>query len=186
MTIPEERRRGSLEGLRQYLADWLLTTVERRPRLQKHLLELTSKLADNLADGGQARRAAHLQSANEGLKARLPREASRAINLNEAPGVIDQQHIADMMRWWMKHDPLGASRSVVEAVGLGGAYRLSEGERQRLARAFLAMLNVDPPKQPYFESGPAPPAAGQNLNGFTAAPGFAGAVGSVPPPGTIP
>ena len=43
----------------------------------------------------------------------------------------------------MKHDPLDASRRIVDAVGLGGAYHLPESERLKLARAVLAMLDID-------------------------------------------
>jgi hypothetical protein len=143
MTMPEGSRRGAINGFRQYLADNLLTVFERMPRLRKHPLELTYKLADKLADNGQERRSAHLRTANQGLKTHLSREASAAISLDHAPSSADQQEIAELIRWWMRHDPLGASRGVVEAVGLGGSFRLPEGDRQKLADAFLAMLGVD-------------------------------------------
>ena len=73
----------------------------------------------------------------------LARKASTDISLKDAPGPADVQQIGEMIRWWMKHDPLDASRRIVDAVGLGGAYHLPEGERLRLARAFLAMLDID-------------------------------------------
>jgi hypothetical protein len=73
----------------------------------------------------------------------LARKASTEISLKDAPGPADVQQIGEMIRWWMKHDPLDASRRIVDAVGLGGAYHLPESERLRLARAFLAMLDVD-------------------------------------------
>jgi hypothetical protein len=176
MTTPEEPRRSPTDSLRQYLADLLLAAVERRPRLRKHLLELTCKVADKLVDDGQARRAAHLRTTSGGLKAHLPRDATCSISLKDAPGTADQQLIGDLIRWWMKHDPLGASRGIVEAVGLGGAYRLSESDRLRLARAFLAMLDVDPSRQSYFEPGQAPPGAGQDHNGFAVLPPAAAAL----------
>jgi hypothetical protein len=181
MTTPEEPRRSAIDSLRQYLADLLLAAVERRPRLRKHLLELTCKVADKLVDDGQARRAAHLRTASDGLKTELPREASPSISLKDAPGPADQQLIGDLIRWWMKHDPLGASRGVVEAVGLGGAYRLSESDRLTLARAFLAMLDVDPSRQSHFEPDQAPPRTGQDRNGF-APPGSPAQWASAPPP----
>jgi hypothetical protein len=130
MTMPEGRQRSAINGLRQYLADNLLMVFERMPRLRKHLLELTDTLADKLAEDGQERRAAHLRTANQGLKTHLSREAIAAISLDHAPGSADQQQIAELIRWWMRHDPLGASRGVVQAVGLGGAFRLPEGDRQ--------------------------------------------------------
>jgi hypothetical protein len=150
--------------------------------LRKHLLELTCKVADKLVDDGQARRAAHLRTASEGLKAQLPREASRSISLTDAPGPADQQLIGDLIRWWMKHDPLDASRGVVEAVGLGGAYRLSESDKLRLARTFLAMLDVDPSRPSCFEPDQATPGAGQDHNGIAAAPGSPARWASAPPP----
>ena len=72
----------------------------------------------------------------------LGRKASSAISQNDAPALADRQLIGEMVSWWMKHDPLDASRRMVDAVGLGGAYHLPESERLRLARAFLAMLDV--------------------------------------------
>ena len=182
MTTPEEPRRSAMDNLRQYLADLLLAAVERRPRLRKHLLELTCKVADKLVDDSQTRRAAHLRTATEGLKAQLPREASRSISLEDAPGTEDRQLIGDLIRWWMKHDQLGASRGVVEAVGLGGAYRLSESDRSELARAFLAMLDVDPSRQSYFKPDGTTPGAGQDHNGFAAPPGSPAQWASAPPP----
>jgi len=65
------------------------------------------------------------------------------MSLKDAPGPADQQLIGEMIRWWMNHDPLDASRRIVDTVGLGGAYHLPESERIRLARAFLAMLDID-------------------------------------------
>jgi hypothetical protein len=104
-----------------------------------------------MADDGDADREGLLRSANEGLKAYLPTEAPPTANAvvgpksrQQAPSATDEQLIGDLIRWWMEHDPLSASRSVVDAVGLGGAHRLSEGERLGLARAFLAMLEIDP------------------------------------------
>jgi hypothetical protein len=75
------------------------------------------------------------------LADKLARKKSTA--LQDAPGPADKQQIGKLIRWWMKHDPLDASRRIVDAVGLGGAYHLPESERQKLARAFLAMLDID-------------------------------------------
>jgi hypothetical protein len=104
-----------------------------------------------MADDGNADREGLLRSANEGLKAYLPTEAPPTMNAiagpksrQQAPSAADEQLIGDLIRWWMEHDPLSASRSVVDAVGLGGAHRLPEGDRLGLARAFLAMLEIDP------------------------------------------
>ena len=88
------------------------------------------------------------QGAKRGLRQyladKLPaRKKSAAISLKDAPDPADQQQIGKLIRWWMKHDPLDASRRIVDAVGLGGAYHLPEGERRKLARAFLAMLDID-------------------------------------------
>ena len=77
------------------------------------------------------------------LADKLARKKSTAISLEAAPGPADKQQIGKLIRWWMKHDPLDASRRIVDAVGLGGAYHLPEGERRKLARAFLAMLDID-------------------------------------------
>jgi len=92
--------------------------------------------------------AASLRSAKGGLRQYLAnkllaRQASTAISFKDAPGPADRQQIGEMIKWWMKHDPLDASRTIVDAVGLGGAYHLPEVERLRLARAFLAMLDID-------------------------------------------
>jgi hypothetical protein len=70
------------------------------------------------------------------------RRGSTAISLENVPGPADKQQIGKLIRWWMKHDPVDASRRMVDAVGLGGAYRLPESERLKLARAFLAMLDI--------------------------------------------
>jgi hypothetical protein len=43
-----------------------------------------------------------------------------------APSPADKQQIGKLIRWWMKHDPLDASRRIVDAVGLGGAYHLPD------------------------------------------------------------
>ena len=85
------------------------------------------------AKGGLRRYLAH----------KLLGEKRSAMSLKDAPGPADQQLIGEMIRWWMNHDPLDASRRIVDAVGLGGAYHLPEGERRKLARAFLAMLDID-------------------------------------------
>ena len=73
----------------------------------------------------------------------LGKKAILAISHKDAPAAVDRQLIGEMVSWWMKHDPLDASRRMVDAVGLGGAYHLPESERLRLARAFLAMLDID-------------------------------------------
>ena len=165
MATPEESRRSALDGLRQYrlvLANKLPVLRERllalansltgkRPAFREHLLELARKVTDKMADDGNADRVGLLRSANEGLKAYLPTEAPSTMNAiagpksrQQAPSAADEQLIGDLIRWWMEHDPLSASRSVVDAVGLGGAHRLPESERLGLARAFLAMLEIDP------------------------------------------
>jgi hypothetical protein len=92
--------------------------------------------------------AASLRSAHSGLRQYLgnkllAKKANTAISFKDAPGAAERQQIGEMIKWWMKHDPLDASRTIVDAVGLGGAYCLPEGERLRLARAFLAMLDID-------------------------------------------
>lgn len=166
MTMPEGSRRSAVDGLRQYLADNLVSVVGRMPRLREYLLALTRKLTDSPVDNGQAKRAAHLQTTTDGLQAQLSREAHPVISLRDAPDLADQQHIGDLIRWWMSHDPRGASQCMVEAVGLGGAYRLSEADRLKLARAFVAMLGVD-----LFELDQAPLGAGQAHNGVAASAG---------------
>lgn len=87
--------------------------------------------------------AASLRSAKGGLRQYLANKLLARKASTAAPGAADRQEIGAMIKWWMKHDPLDASRRIVDAVGLGGAYHLPEGERLRLARAFLAMLDID-------------------------------------------
>ena len=87
--------------------------------------------------------AASLRSAKGGLRQYLANKLLARKASTAAPGPPDRQQIGEMIKWWMKHDPLDASRRIVDAVGLGGAYHLPEGERLRLARAFLAMLDID-------------------------------------------
>jgi len=115
------------------------------------LRELANQAVDKLADDRQAKRDAQLRGSHERLKAYLATEAASprgtvvsAGPRHDAPGVPDERLIGELIRGWMEHDALGASRGVVEAVGLQGAHRLSEDERRRLARAFLAMLDIDP------------------------------------------
>jgi hypothetical protein len=165
MTTPEESRRSALDGLRRHLLvlanklpvlrERLLelanSLTDKLPAFREHLLGLARRVSDKMADDGNADREGLLRSANEGLKAYLPTEAPPALNAitgpksrQQAPSAADEQLIGDLIRWWMEHDPLSASRSVVDAVGLGGAHRLPEGDRQGLARAFLAMLEIDP------------------------------------------
>jgi hypothetical protein len=163
MPKPEGRRRRPWGGLRQYLGDKVLAFIERMPRLRSQLQELTYKLAVKLADDGQARREAHLGTVDRQLKAFLPGEAGTAIGLTETP---DAMLMGDLIRRWMKHDPFGASRGIVDAVGLGGAHRLPEAERLRLAHAFLAMLDLDAPikgDQPAVQR-PKPPRSGRSRN----------------------
>jgi len=126
------QRASAIDGLRLYLADKLLSLVER------------GELAKRLSDAGPSAQEAHLRTANEGLKSHLSSKAVTAISIEDAPGPADQQLIGEMIRSWMKHDPLSASRRIVDAIGLGGAYRLPEGERREIARAFLAMLDIAP------------------------------------------
>jgi hypothetical protein len=145
IATPAQGPRNFMNELRQYLGDKLLARVERRLGLRKHLEKLAYKLADTLADAGQAEREAHLQTADESLKSYLSRNASTPVSPTDAPGPADQKLIGELIQWWMKHAPFEASRRIVDAVGLGGAYRLPEGERLRLARAFLAMLDIDSP-----------------------------------------
>jgi hypothetical protein len=146
MTTPDERRHSPLDGLRQCLLD----LAQKLAAFWEDLLERVDKITDKLADSAQAKRKAHLRGANAGLKAYLPTEAAPAtsgvVSLEphqDAPTAAEEQLISHLIRWWMKHDPLGATRNVVDAVGLGGAYRLPEGDRLRLAHAFLAMLDID-------------------------------------------
>jgi len=166
IATPAQSARNLINELRQYLVDKLLPRVERRLGLRKHLETLAYKVADTLADAGQAEREAHLQTADESLKSYLSRNASTPISPTDAPGPEDQKLIGELIQWWMKHAPAEASRRIVDAVGLGGAYRLPEGERLRLARAFLAMLDIDLP----FEGdqtavrGLVPPRRGQSAN----------------------
>lgn len=87
--------------------------------------------------------AASLRSAKGGLRQYLVNKLLARKASTAAPGPPDRQQIGEMIKRWMKHDPLDASRRIVDAVGLGGAYHLPEGERLRLARAFLAMLDID-------------------------------------------
>jgi hypothetical protein len=141
----EGSRRGVVEGLRQYLGDRVLALIERMPRLRSHLLELTHKVADTLADDGKARREAHLGTVDQQLKAYLPGETGTAISLTDTPGAVDPRLMGNLIRQWMEHDPFEASRGIVDAVGLGGAHRLPVAERLRLAHAFLAMLDLDEP-----------------------------------------
>jgi hypothetical protein len=90
-----------------------------------------------------ATNAASLRSAKGGLRQYLANKLLARKASTAAPGAADPQQIGAMIKWWMKHDPLDASRRIVDAVGLGGAYHLPAGERLRLARAFLAMLDID-------------------------------------------
>jgi hypothetical protein len=177
MATPEESRRSALDGLRQYrlvLANKLPVLRERLlelansligklPAFREHLLELARKVTDKMADDGNADREGLLRSANEGLKAYLPTEAPPTMNAiagpksrQQAPSAADERLIGDLIRWWMEHDPLSASRSVVDAVGLGGAHRLPEGDRLGLARAFLAMLEIDPVASRWSAASAAP------------------------------
>ena len=144
MPIPEGRRRSAMAGLRQYLGDKMLALVERMPALRSHLLELTRKLADKLAVDGKATREVQLGTVDQQFKAYLTGETGAANRFTDTPGV-DPRLIGDLIRRWIEQDPFGASRGIVDAVGLGGAHRLPEAERLRLAHAFLAMLDLDAP-----------------------------------------
>jgi hypothetical protein len=145
MPIPDGSRRSAMGGLRQYLGDKLLALVERMPRLRSHVQELAYQLAVKLADDGQARREDHLGTVDQQLKAYLPGEAGTTTSLANTAGAVDPRLVGDLIRQWMEQDPFGASRRIVDAVGLGGAHRLPEAERLRLAHAFLAMLDLDAP-----------------------------------------
>jgi len=79
MPIPEGGRRSAIWDLPQYLGDKVLALIERMPWLRSHLLELTHKLANKLADDGKARREAHLGTVDQQLKAFLPGEARTPI-----------------------------------------------------------------------------------------------------------
>jgi len=127
-----------------------------------------------MADDGDADREGLLRSANEGLKAYLPTEAPPTTNAvagpksrQQAPSATDEQLIGDLIRWWMEHDPLSASRNVIDAVGLGGAHRLPEGDRLGLARAFLAMLEIDPSVARWSTSSAPPEETGQSESNAT-------------------
>jgi hypothetical protein len=166
MPKPEGSRRSAMAGLREYLGDKVLAFIERMPRLRSHLQKLTYKLAVKLADDGQARRETHLGTVDQQLKAFLPGEAGTAVGLTETPDAMDRRLMGDRIRQWMKHDPFGASRGIVDAVGLGGAHRLPEAERLRLAHSFLAMLDLDAPikgDKPAVQR-PEPPRSGRSRN----------------------
>ena len=90
IATPAQSARNLINELRQYLVDKLLPRVERRLGLRKHLETLAYKVADTLADAGQAEREAHLQTADESLKSYLSRNASTPISPTDAPGPEDQ------------------------------------------------------------------------------------------------
>lgn len=155
---------GKLPAFRERLLELANSLTGKLPAFREHLLELVHKVTDKMADDGHGDRERHLRSANVGLKAYLPTEAAPTMNATagpkspqQAPSAADEQLIGDLIRWWMEHDPLSASRSVVDAVGLGGAHRLPEGDRLGLARAFLAMLEIDPVAS-RWSAASAPPA----------------------------
>ena len=62
-----------------------------------------------------AKPAVSVRSAKGGLRQYL----AHTIGCKDVPAPADRQLIGEMVSWWMKHDPLDASRRIVDAVGLG-------------------------------------------------------------------